>query len=347
MIPYIGDLVSNDLALRRSAPAPRRRTRCSPDLAGPGSSPACRDPHPGRRREDDLLPAAQGHAADARGAGARRHRLARARGRVLRAARLDAAPRAPPAAGMLVRRPLARARRARGRRVRRGEPHGRRAPRSASSTAGTRSRTSASSSGASSRAAARRRAPLGAAVAASTFSPLGNAAPLFTRARGARTTRRGLSTELHVPGPIRARLLRPRPAAPPGWCRRRTSPTSTGFRGPRPRRAADLAPDASLFVIVDGTAILPASVRCRRLDPWPAARPAGSVVGSTSSADASRSVRRSTRRRRSGSSYHYGFPAALGGGAYERRAGSCDSAIRRYRESPRPHRRRSAASSRP
>ena len=39
-----------------------------------------------------------------------------------------------------------------------------------------------------------------------------------------------------------------------------------------------LSDDASLFVIVDQTPVLPASLRCRRLDAWPAARPTGGVV---------------------------------------------------------------------
>ncbi len=99
----------------------RSAVRCEPDrLAGhrrgalhrpprPDPPAAGRRPGPRRRREDHLLPPAQGHAADARGAGPRRHRLAGARGRVLRAARLEPDARALPAAERLDRRPLARA----------------------------------------------------------------------------------------------------------------------------------------------------------------------------------------------------------------------------------------------
>ena len=102
-LPPLGDPVHRrprlqQPPLRRAAVARRRTpTTLFTDLRRPRPAAAGRDPHARRRREDDLLPPPQGHAADARGARARRHRLARARRRVLRAARLDAAPRALPA----------------------------------------------------------------------------------------------------------------------------------------------------------------------------------------------------------------------------------------------------------
>ena len=67
------------------------------DLTGPSLEPPHRAAQPRRRRQDDLLPPPQGHAAHAGGAGARRHRLGGARGRVLRAPGLDAVGAQPPA----------------------------------------------------------------------------------------------------------------------------------------------------------------------------------------------------------------------------------------------------------
>ena len=63
----------------------------------------------GRGREHDPLPAAQGHRLGARAARRRRHRLAGARGRVLRAARDDAVHEPRPAARRRDRRPARRA----------------------------------------------------------------------------------------------------------------------------------------------------------------------------------------------------------------------------------------------
>ena len=56
-----------------------------------------------------------------------------------------------------------------------------------------------------------------------------------------------------------------------------------------------------------------------RLDPWPAARPAGRSSASTSSAAGSRSATATPAPRRCDVSFHYGFPADIGGGSYERR----------------------------
>jgi hypothetical protein len=151
------------------------------------------------------------------------------------------------------------------------------------------------------------------------FSPLGNDMPLFSRLRreGDET---GLSTELHVPGPIRrayfARDLaehRPQPPAPP--------PDFTDLYGmvEGPPLTLEENPDASLFAICDGTPVPPAQVFCRRLDPWPTARPSGAVieidvavgriaVGDGFAAGPALDV-----------TCHYGFPARLGGGTYPRR----------------------------
>ena len=99
-LPPLGDPVHRRSRLQRSALRAHRRRIAGPTaLALPTSARLARRAGPRRRREDDLLPPPQGHAADARGARARRHRLGGARGRVLRAARLDAASRAHPPAG--------------------------------------------------------------------------------------------------------------------------------------------------------------------------------------------------------------------------------------------------------
>lgn len=146
-------------------------------------------------------------------------------------------------------------------------------------------------------------------------SPLGNAAHLFTHLRR-EGDEAGLSTELHVPGPIRRAFFK----ADLDAHRTTPAPDFTDLYG-----AIDEAPplesnpDASLFVIRNGTPVPPAEIACLRLDPWPATRPAGKIIGvdvvngrlavgngyaGASSLDVS---------------FHYGFPADIGGGSYERR----------------------------
>ena len=142
-----------------------------------------------------------------------------------------------------------------------------------------------------------------------TFSPLGNPAPLFTHPRR-EDEADGLATELHVPGPIRRSFFGKNLTSLYGL------PADPGLPAPVP----PLSDDASLYVISDQTAVLPADVRCRRLDTWPAARPAGSVVwidpqtgrlALGAGLDETKPVRVFMT---------FGFPAALGGGSYERRA---------------------------
>lgn len=124
------------------------------------------------------------------------------------------------------------------------------------------------------------------------FSPLGNRAPLFSRLRR-EGDEAGLATEFHVPGPIR-------PAAffkDPDEFYGRTS-------------------NNSLVVIRDGVAVPVAQIRCRDLETW--TQPVGNIVGID--------VRRG--RIAFGTTfvpvtsvdvyYHYGFSADLGGGPYPR-----------------------------
>ena len=152
-----------------------------------------------------------------------------------------------------------------------------------------------------------------------TFSPLGNPAPLFVHPRR-EDEENGLSTELHVPGPIRRvyfgqDLRRHQVLPPPDFTDLYGLPSDPGLVGP-----PTLSEDASLFVISDETPVLPANIRCRRLEAWPAARPAGAVVwidpqqgklALGAGFDETKPVRVFMT---------FGFPAALGGGAYERRA---------------------------
>ncbi len=173
-------------------------------------------------------------------------------------------------------------------------------------------------------------------------SPLGNPSPLFTRWRPDGDAA-GLSTELHVAGPIRRALFyddltRYRALPPP-------RPDATDLYGPFDPAAAGVAAPAattSLFIVRNGVPVGPAQdpgapvrqppppsppvtlyapqITCRRLDPWPATPPSGQVLavdvengriaigdgwgGATTALDVF---------------YHYGFSADMGGGPYERR----------------------------
>ena len=131
------------------------------------------------------------------------------------------------------------------------------------------------------------------------FSPLGNPAALFTRQRrdgdGAR------AQEPRVPAPIRPAL----------------------FHADLERDGELYGPiatsEASLEVAVNGTAVPRAQVACRRLDPWPSARPPGRVVG-IDVATGRLAVGATFGTVRSVDvSFHQGFAGDLGGGPYNRR----------------------------
>ncbi|EAQ36156.1 hypothetical protein NB311A_01589 [Nitrobacter sp. Nb-311A] len=135
------------------------------------------------------------------------------------------------------------------------------------------------------------------------FSPLGNSAPLFSRSRR-EGDEAGLATELHVPQPIRPARFFGHIADFYGL-----------FEAEPPLQAAD-AP--SLMVHVDGVPIQPEQVVCRNLSVW--SQPSTNHIA----VDVARG------RLTLGPdlmpanlvevSYHYGFPADLGGGPYRRRA---------------------------
>ncbi|GIX11329.1 hypothetical protein [Elioraea sp.] len=108
------------------------------------------------------------------------------------------------------------------------------------------------------------------------FSPLGQDAPLFTRARR-EADETGQATELHVPAPIRHGLLFADLAA----ARAATAATSELY-GPFGTSAIAAAGETSLHVALaqpDGSSLeVPAHrIRCMTLDPW--RRPSSDLVG--------------------------------------------------------------------
>jgi hypothetical protein len=165
------------------------------------------------------------------------------------------------------------------------------------------------------------------------FSPLGNPAPLFSRQRR-EGDEAGLTTELHVPAPIRRSFFEKdlrayRDAGPP----RADFTNLYGLFEPAPPSPLSPNPLASLVVFRNGEPIAPAfdpsapagplyqpQIVCRRLDPWPATQPAGRLIA----------VDVQTGRLAVGDGwpdattavdvwFHYGFGSDLGGGPYERR----------------------------
>jgi hypothetical protein len=129
------------------------------------------------------------------------------------------------------------------------------------------------------------------------FSPLGNAAPMFSRERR-EGDEAGLATELHVPTPIRRAFFRD--------------------------HLADLYdttsnPEASVDVTRNGTHVPPSQIICARLDPWPATPPAGNVIAVDVAVGRLAVGAGFTGASRIDVDYVYGFPADLGGGPYERR----------------------------
>jgi hypothetical protein len=163
------------------------------------------------------------------------------------------------------------------------------------------------------------------------FSPLGNPAPLFSKLRPEGDDA-GLSTELHISGPIRRTLFfedldQYRTTPPP-----RSDFTSLyGLFAPLPT-STDIPSETSLFVMRNGQLVNPAvdptapltayvpQIVCRRLDPWPGTQPTGRIIAidvehgrlavgdgwpdPTTAIDVW---------------FHYGFSASLGGGPYDRR----------------------------
>jgi hypothetical protein len=141
-----------------------------------------------------------------------------------------------------------------------------------------------------------------------TFSPLGQNIPLFSAGRR-EPGESGVATELTVETPIRAAAffedLNGVPAAPP--------PTpATAYYGDL------LQTEASLVVFSNGTPVPANEVECMNLDNWTVfAQPTGTTIG----IDVTRG-RLVVPSGRAGEtitvSYYYGFSAAIGGGEYDR-----------------------------
>jgi hypothetical protein len=163
------------------------------------------------------------------------------------------------------------------------------------------------------------------------FSPLGNPAPLFSRWRR-EGDEAGLATELHVAGPIRRAffhddLERYRDLPP-------VRPDFTDLYGmfeALVNVSLTVSPEASLFIFRNGQPVAPAvdpsadiasfapQIICRRLDPWPAIPPPGQVLavdivrGRVAVGDGWPDPTTDIDVY-----YQMGFSADLGGGPYER-----------------------------
>jgi hypothetical protein len=162
------------------------------------------------------------------------------------------------------------------------------------------------------------------------FSPLGNPAPLFTRLRP-QPASGGLVTEIDMSAPIRPVFffqdLDNYRLTPP------LRPDFTELYGSFEPVPADptISSETSFFIFLNGVPINPTAnpnapipvfqpqVTCAVLDPWPAAQPTGNIIkvdvangrlaigdgfGVTSPVDVY---------------FHYGFSANMGGGPYDRR----------------------------
>jgi hypothetical protein len=124
------------------------------------------------------------------------------------------------------------------------------------------------------------------------FSPLGNAAPLFSRLRREGDDA-GMATEFHVPGPIR-------PAA--------------FFKDPV--EFYGLTSANSFAIFRDGVAVPAAQVECRNLAVW--TQPSGNIVGVDVRLGRIAFGATFVPAQGVDVDYHYGFSADLGSGPYPR-----------------------------
>ena len=146
------------------------------------------------------------------------------------------------------------------------------------------------------------------------FSPLGNSAPLFTAERR-EGDEAGLAGELHVPGPIRpARFWNDLVAF-----QHDPSLGYSEFYGAfNDAPGVPVAPDPSIEVFVDGNFVPTAQIVCRNLESW--SQTADDQVGVDVARGRLVLGPDLLPAERVDVSYHYGFPAKLGGGPYRRRA---------------------------
>ncbi|HEY5913093.1 MAG TPA: hypothetical protein VJA21_21090, partial [Verrucomicrobiae bacterium] len=122
------------------------------------------------------------------------------------------------------------------------------------------------------------------------FSPLGNDTPLFSKFRR-EGNEAALATELHVPGPIR----------PGAFFKLRGEFYGTGN---------------SFAIFRDGVLVPEAQIECRNLEPW--LQPTGNVVGVDVRLGRIAFGTTFVPARGVDVDYHYGFSADLGGGPYPR-----------------------------
>lgn len=154
-----------------------------------------------------------------------------------------------------------------------------------------------------------------------TFSPLGDPAPLFNAWRR-EGDEAGLATELHVPGPVRPAFF----FSDLQSYRNQTPPRAdkTALYGP-------VDAGGSFHVERNGSAVSPAAdptapsstfqpqVVCRRLKPWPSAQPAGAVIAvDVASGRLAVGDGWGDATTKMDVAYYYGFSADLGGGPYDR-----------------------------
>ena len=146
------------------------------------------------------------------------------------------------------------------------------------------------------------------------FSPLGNSTPLFSAWRR-EGDEAGLATELHVAGPIRGSFLQADLKA-----HRDPGADFSDLYGDFGDVAQGIlvAPGRSFFVVRNGTPVPPALIRCARLDPWPTSQPAGQVVAVDPTCGRIAVGAGLDQTTGVDVSFHDGFAADLGGGAYER-----------------------------
>jgi hypothetical protein len=143
-------------------------------------------------------------------------------------------------------------------------------------------------------------------------SPLGNPAPLFSAGRPPESG--VLATEIDVAGPIRPAAfytdLADYQATPP------PTPTHTAFYGlfePVVGSAMPAYDAASFVILADGVPVDPVNLRCRDLGSW--SQPSPPLVG----VDVLRGrIAFGTAPQRVDVYYYYGFSADLGGGPYRR-----------------------------
>jgi hypothetical protein len=146
------------------------------------------------------------------------------------------------------------------------------------------------------------------------FSPLGNSAPLFTAERR-EGDEAGLAGELHVPGPIRPARF---------WTdlvefQEDPSLGYSEFYGAFDEVPGfPVAPDPSIEVFVDGAFVPTDRIVCRNLETW--SQTATNEVGIDVARGRLVLGPALVPAGRVDVSYHYGFPASLGGGPYRRRA---------------------------